>query len=1061
MITSYTAPTTGAALEKLKDIVAENERAGKNTVIFCEDRLTLAAERAVCAAAGGTFSASVYTFARFLSAEKGKCENILSSQGSAMVIRKLIEDMRSELTMFRKLSSPTAAQDIYDTIALLYSSRVSPDDLSAVTAPSVVLEGKIRDLEKLYRAYADYLEESGSMDRNRYLSMLPEVISNSRAIIGAEVIFLGFQAFTHSVSECASACMEAAKNVTGLFIGGKAEVYVNEAAASFQYAAKPFGGCNVRTIKSTLGAEAERMRSYIFDPDAFRLKNPLPTNAVAIFEGRDEEDEAEFIASTIIKHVFEDGVRYQAISVMLPDMEGYRPIIERVFSQYGIPYYLDKSYALSEHPICSFIEGYLACARDGCTAQSLFSVVTSPLFSLGADEEGKKLSEGEKRKVKDLFVNYILRLAAYRGGVKRQPDENILASLGLDAQAVKLIREPFLRSLRRIPSKGKGENFCAALRGILKDFDAENTLSAMAENFKEDYPSLSALSERAYDSVLSVLDEAERLTAGQEMTVKEFAAVLKSGFAAAELSLIPPKQDAVFVSDLLSTNNIGSRIIFAAGLTGDVPATSQDTAVLTDRDLDSLDALNIKISPKISQVNNRSRETAGLNLCAFKDKLYLTYPVRKGGEESGVSEAVLYAQALFSAPSGERLRPVTARMAAKNAENLKYFCARPVPAIKRLVGETSPVVRSSVFRLLQDNGYGAQAASAVESPAAGVKVSKAAALYGNSFTPTALESYFACPYKCFMLRGLKLAEREEGVMRPLDCGNFIHAVLQNVFGPSVNQLTDEEDVKKRAKDECAKLLSSPKYSALTSDKRGQYSAEALTDEAVEVCLGAFEQLKNSSFRVAEVEKNCRLVLDGGATLFGRIDRVDDCGDMVRVIDYKTGSTDNSAASYYMGLKLQLPVYLLASSQGKRAVGAYYFPAKVEYEEEHDGVFRLKGYMDGSEDVVRSSDSNVAEKQKSRYVDAYLNGRQVESALSRDDFADFLLYSSLVARQGAAEMAEGNASPSPAEGACKRCQLAGSCGFAVGLDGEERKKAKVDCRRIAGIVRKQRGDTVGD
>lgn len=1061
MITSYTAPTTGAALEKLKEIVARNESAGKKTVIFCEDRLTLAAERAVCAAAGGTFSSSVYTFARFLSAERGKCSNILSSQGSAMVIRKLIEQMRGELTMFKKLSSPTAAQDIYDTIALLYSSRVTPDDLSGVSAPAVVLEGKIRDLEKLYRAYSDYLEESGSMDRNRYLAILPEVILKSPAIIGAEVIFLGFQAFTHSVSECASACMEAAKNVTGLFIGGSAEVYVNEAAASFQYAAKAFGGCNVKTIKSALGAEAERMRSYIFDPDAFHLGNPPPTSAVTIFEGRDEEDEVEFIASSIIKHVFEEGVRYQAISVMLPDMSAYCPVIERVFSQYNIPYYLDKTYPLSEHPVCAFLDGYLNCARDGCTAQSLFSVVTSPLFITDAGEQGKKSGEGERRKVKDLFVNYILRLAAYRGGVRRQPDENILASLGLDAQAVKAVREPFLRSLKRIPSRGKGENFCAALRGILSDFDAQTTLKEMSAGFSETYPSLSKLSERAYESVLSVLDEAERLTLGQEMSVKEFAAVLKSGFSAAELALIPPKQDAVFVSDLLSTNNIGSRIIFAAGLTGDVPANSQDTAVLTDRDLDSLDELNIKISPKISQVNNRSRETTGLNLCAFRDKLYLTYPVRKGGEESGVSEAVLYAQALFCLPNGEKLRPVTARMAAKNANNLKYLCARPVPAIKRLVYETSPVVRSSVFRLLQDNGYGDEAASAVESPAEGVKVTKAAALYGNSFTPTALESYFACPYKCFMLRGLKLSEREEGVMRPLDCGNFIHAVLQKVFAPAVNELQDAAAVEARAKEECRKLLASPKYSALTSDKRGQYSADALTEEAVEVCLGAFEQLRNSSFRVAEVEKTCRLVLDGGATLFGRIDRVDDCDDMVRVIDYKTGSTDNSAASYYMGLKLQLPVYLLASSEGRRAVGAYYFPAKVEYEEEHDGVFRLKGYMDGSEDVVRSSDSEVKEKQKSRYVDAYLNGRQVESALSKDDFADFLLYSSLVARQGAKEMAEGNASPSPAEGACKRCQLAGSCGFALGLDGEERKKAKVDCRTIAGIVRKQRGDTDGD
>ncbi len=1052
MITSYTAPALGAALKKLRELVRANEERGARTVIFCEDRLTLAAERAVCAAVGGSFSTAVYTFARFLSAQRGKCENLLTSQGSAMVMRRLIEENRASLTLFKKLSAATAAQDVYDTVALLYSSRVSPDDLSKITSSNAVLEGKMRDIELLYRAYAGYLEESGSVDRNRYLALLPEVISSSPEVRGADVIFLGFQAFTCSVAECASACMDAAKNVSGIFIGGREEVYVNEASATFAGVAKNYGGVNRAAVPTDLSPQAEKLRRSIFDPECFHAVQPLPTSAVSLFEGRDEGEEAEYIAANIVRLVFEEGVRYREISVMLPDLKGYEPILSRVFAEYGIPFYLDRRYSLAEHPVSGFLEGFLNCAADGCTQASVFSVVTSPLFRLS---DGRR--EGERRKDKDLFVNYMLRLAGYRGGVKRAPKEEVLNALKLDICAVQRVREPFLKSLARIPSKGFGEQFCAALRGILNDFSAEDTLACMSSDFEAEYPSLSAFSGRAYEAVCGVIDEAERLTSGLQLTVREFAKILKSGLVAAELSLIPPKQDAVFVGDLLTCANTGSEVVFVAGLTGDVPASGEDTAVLTDRDIASLEQLNIVISPKIEQVNRRSRETAGLNLCAFRRALHLTYPARRSGEECGVSRIVDYARAVFRTPSGAPLSAQTGRAFFGSAANLKYLCSRPAPALRQLVSQSSPSVRSAIYALLCKNGYAGQADAALGGEPRRMDISRGGELYGTSFSPSVLETYFSCPYKCFMQRGLYLNEREEGVMRPVDCGNFIHTVLQKVFSPSVNGVEDEETLKKIATNEAQKLLSDPGYSALTAEKRGEYASSRFVGEAVEVCLGAFEQLKNSSFAVAEVEKSCRLPLDGGLSLYGRIDRVDRGGDMVRIIDYKTGAIDSSPSLYYMGLKLQLPIYLSAAAGGRRPVGAYYFPAGVIYRSERDGVFRLEGYMDGSEDVVRGTERDIAEGVRSRYVDACIGGKNPDSALDREDFADFLAYSSLVARRGAEEMASGNVRPSPALDACKYCSFSGSCGFVEGVDGVPRAKVSVSCKGIAQVVKKQRGD----
>ena len=251
MIKSVICTALSSALEKLKEIIVKNERDGKKTVVFCEDRLTLAAERTVCAAVGGTFSVSVYTFARFLSSRRGKRGDVLSSQGSAMAIRRIIEENKDKLKLFGKFSASAAAGAVYDTIALLYSSKISAEDVGKAAAQGL-LESKLHDISVIYTEYENYLKASGKTDRNAYLGELPEVINSSADIAESEVIFLGFQSFTRSVLDCVRAVFSRARSVYGLFIGGKEDLYVNEGAAAFEGAAESFGGAVYEYAPSTL-----------------------------------------------------------------------------------------------------------------------------------------------------------------------------------------------------------------------------------------------------------------------------------------------------------------------------------------------------------------------------------------------------------------------------------------------------------------------------------------------------------------------------------------------------------------------------------------------------------------------------------------------------------------------------------------------------------------------------------------------------------------------------------------------------------------------------------------
>ena len=1056
----YVVPCLSAGLEKFKEIVcahAEKDgNEGKRLVVFCEDRLSLVAERAVCEAVDGTFAVSVYTLSRFLAGHTGSCDNVLSAEGSAMAMRKLIENNRDKLQLFKRLSAASAAQEVYDTVALLYSSKVSADDLSGIETDGRLLKRKLHDLELLYREYMQYLAERGAVDRNAYLRRLPDVITAAPEIAGADVVFLGFQAFTSSVADCVRACMRTAENVFGVFIGGSEKKYVNEAWTSFVNLAREEGLYRdgdrdfIVRAPSNLVPAAEHLRKNVFEPESLKkaVKCGIFGGQLQLLEAADEEEECSFIAAQILKCVKEDGVRYREISVMLPDLAAVQPALERAFGEYEIPMYVDRRYPLASHSVCSFILDYLACAADGCRPESVLAVLSSPLFIL-TEESGNLRSD------RDTFVNYFMRACVYRGGVKREVNPEICEEEGLDFSAVVRVRKTFLQGLNLLPSRERDSGaLCRAVRKLLENFSAENRLAEMAEDAEScGYASVGAMSRRAYPEVLKVLSEAEKLTAGEKLTVREFIKILKSGFTAAEISLIPPKQDAVFIGDLSTCANAGSKVLFVGGLTDAVPACSQDTAILTDGELTSLEKLKIAVSPKISQVNRRVKEITALNLCAFSERLYLIFPLRSGGEECGASEVVGYVKQLFTVDGG-RVEPVSVKALSATAENFVYACARPAPALEHvnfyLSGDKDYGERriAAVYAHLKERGYIPPA-----KPDNGAVNADLRALYGGSVSPTALETYFSCPYKAFMQQGLRLTERREGAFRPLDSGNFIHAVLQEVAG-KLNQLNTREECAAAAKASAESLLSRASYLVGAGDGGSEYAAEALIKEAQTVAEGMFEQVKNSDFKVEGVESRCKVNLGGGIDVGGRIDRVDCSGELVRVIDYKTGSIDDSPSSYYMGLKLQLPLYLSAAAEGRRAAGAYYFPANVEYSADGTGAFTLRGFMDGSEEVVRSSDTNLQDREKSAYVGAYLNGRKLDKAMSREDFTDFLEYSKLLAERGARELVGGGIAPSPTGGACGYCKFAGCCGYDREVLGE-REEIACDCKTVAEVVRAEK------
>lgn len=1004
------APTLDDALAVLRERAKNGEARGEKNLIFCEDKLTLLAERAVLEGLDGTFFTEVTTFARFLSGSA----QVLSKQGSVLEIAALLAQYGEELSCFKR----GCAESVYETLAQLSASRVSAEALRAGAVETQgTLSKKLSDLAFLSEKYGEFLAERGLIDENGYLALLPDKIL-AEDMADVNVIFFAFPSFTRQAREGVRAALSCAKSVTGIFLAGNADLYTNEAAKIFRAVCSEFGAVNASMVKCSLESDALLLRDGLFSPE--RLSAPaIASRAVRVFFAEDPEEELRTVAAYIGKYVSE-GLRYRDVAVLVPGEESF-PVAEKVFHAFRIPFYADKKRAFGEHPFCAFALSVLEAAASGPLPDDADAVAGSVYFGDGGE-----------------YRNYLLKYGQYRGAVNREIKEGE-AVKGYDRARLVACREKMRACLGLFPKKGTGSAFAAGVRELMRLTEAEKITAELAERFtggEKRFLDLSPLE--------SVLSEIQAVAGERGFAAREFASVLKSGLQSLSVSMIPQSVDAVFVGDATDSRFARVRVLFATGLTEALPRAGSDTAVISDREIKTLSELSVEVEPAIAQVNARARESLALNLCAFSDALYLSRPLKVKGEETGKSEVLSYCEKLFScAPLPDpfpfdRNQPAPAALrllALKHAAEEGARRSDEFSTLRAALAETEE--EEQIAKLLSGGG---------KERVAGTKE-----LYfaGGSISPTLLEQYFACPYAGFASRGLKLREREERAVLDTDAGTFIHAVLERV-AKELNGIEDEEACRRAAERAGRELLSGARFSALCDTKAGGYMAERLVEEGKEVSCAMYRQLAQSSFRVKETEG---FVLLPELSLAGKTDRVDEAGDYVRVIDYKTGSIDDKPASYYTGRKLQLQLYLRGSAAGKKAAGAFYFPAADRFTKPDEEKYRMLGFYDGGDEVLSLMDGGLKEGEKSALFDGKRDGKFTDKGMSEEDFAAFLDYALLVSSKAEGEMKAGNVAPNPYEGVCSYCKMKSLCAF----DGAPRNVGAVKCADVVKVVRRERGE----
>ena len=258
----------------------------------------------------------------------------------------------------------------------------------------------------------------------------------------------------------------------------------------------------------------------------------------------------------------------------------------------------------------------------------------------------------------------------------------------------------------------------------------------------------------------------------------------------------------------------------------------------------------------------------------------------------------------------------------------------------------------------------------------------------TTISVSAFKSYLECPFRFFLKHILKMrpVDTKTRELTPAAFGNLIHDTVAELNGHSLDHTLDREALIKKlhniAEQQLKHQYGEPLSFAL------QLQREALLARLVAFCECQLEDIQeNGGTTILHTEDGFTIPLEG-FTIKGRIDRIDQRGGRLELIDYKTSNSPVTATKAHLAVvakkappahlpdeayfehegktyrwtDLQLPLYVLAQREAgaERPSVAYFNLAQTK---EKSGIERWEGFTDSHLDSARACAAAVIKQMK--------------------------------------------------------------------------------------------------
>ncbi|MDE7395630.1 MAG: PD-(D/E)XK nuclease family protein [Clostridiales bacterium] len=981
-----TENTFADALERAVALIrARKPDLSQRYILFVPDKYTLLAEKLLYDGTAGAFDAEVLTLNRLYyrlqkSAENPPKEKPLGRIGAILHVRRILTENEKELQCLKR-SVPNAsfAETVYDNLCQLMASGLHADDLPDSVAGATGL--KVRDLKILYEAYeratrGKYVDSAGR------LRLLIALIKNGDALKNVHAFFACYDGLTALQREAIDAICEKAASATVvetdavLSVRGRVETYEAPSRAD------------------ELKAAAVRIRAY-----AAR------------------------------------GVPYGDMGVVASSAEFHR--LQRIFKEYDIPFFTDKQYILSLHPLARYVCDLLAAVQSGRN-EDFIRLSKNPYTGIASEEA-------------DAFENYVYACALGEGGLRypfKEPQDAFRRAERDRAEAVRKILESACAKIdkRKITS---GVALLRYVKAVLQNAPALSLPSPIDDACEKIEEAATVLAEVYGEARFDTLTEA-----------------FSSSLASVGVSVLPNRADVVEVGEPSVFRASRKRVLFVLGFhDGELPAVMTDDGLLSDRELDGLREVGAAIEPKIRERNTRAEKEL-ISVLSSSSSLWISRV------EGYAPSSLFFRLERLAAASHDfaRERQLLSDHAAQGARGkarealLCGLCPTAAAARElmqigqndRAAGGVGFGYESTLEEALKNAGQSISPFTAAQD-----EINASGLYFAHGVSVSRVQEYFTCPLRCFLRVGLRLEPRPDGTLTPVDLGTFMHRVIEQFVrgGDFSHPEQTVPAIVARVLNEDERL----------QERTSETQIAALVMEAVALSGVVAKQIEQGEFTVRFLEaefgkKDSRLrginIVLGGKTytLDGVIDRFDVCGNAARIIDYKTGDASFAPAAVYYGRRIQLAVYLKAAMEnGYAPAGMFYFPLSTRFEVDKD-TYRLKGMFDS--DYAFSLDKGLrAPAYESDVIKATAGAapetldKRKSGGVSGEVLRGVCDYGVAVLTAGAEEMLSGYIAASPITASydpCVTCEVATVC-RARKCAPKRRKQAAVKAETLLGCL----------
>ena len=982
---------------------------------------------------------------------------LLDDVSKAILIRKAIIECAGDLKVYaKKKDAGGFISQMRTIITEFYQYGITVEELKRAEerASGNLLKAKLSDVRMIYEHFHRRLHEGLSVPEEMPQLLLKN-ISRSELLKDAYIVFDGFTGFTpvqlKLIEHILSMAVEVSFAVT---VDPKAEPYRRMRGRS---GISDLYWMSRETVAKVSEA-AEKNR--ILKSEDVILERSIRKPGVEIAAASDPVDEVRFLVRKIRRAALLEGIPYRRMAVAVTDPASYREILRREMTKAAIPWFMDTRADAGGSPAVEMIRAALSVITEGYSFNEVMRYLRNPL----------KITDHAIRERVDLLENR-LRAEGTRG---RERIRAALLEADVDMDEVFRLHDR-LREADRLSGKTD------AMLAFFEEAGIEERANELALRLEE------RKMEREAGEIVRITEQIPLLFArlsavlGEEsVSMRDFTRLTEAGFADLKTGMLPARVDVLQIGDLKRSRFDDIDVLYILGANeGLLPSAVSGGGIFTDREREEMERCSLELAP--DDKTDSCNQLFYLYMLMHKPskRIVITYAA-EGRDGRGRKPSEVVGELLRGHYHG--FRDVTF-MSGEDAAQSAVSYEDALSSFAELLGQPDrdPERLKGLGRLLLSDPVSQKRAGELIDAAMHTHTMEklqpavAARLYKDTLSGsvTRIEQFEGCPFSHFLRYGLKLRKRQEFDIEAIDIGNLYHSSLDLVFRMAADkkkEIFSIDDQTLMGMCEEAVRLTARDYhnSIMESSARARYISGRVLKITGRTVWALKQQLLKGGFTTLGTELPFRYREDR-LDLSGVIDRVDCCtvGDrvLVKVIDYKSGSTRFDLKLVKNGLQLQLVTYMdmalkLAGGRFKGShepepAGMFYYhiadPA-VDYknvslpedvEREKLDTLRMEGAVSEEAETVLCMDNTLSVP-----ADAAITAKELRNSaviqsrgacvLSKEGFETLMRDSRERMHKDADRILDGEIGVKPYRSGgrtrCDYCDYHSVCGFSEKLPG---------------------------